>query len=105
MPASELIYVLLGCLGGVLPDIIRIIKNRYKLSIPEYLKTGSFWLGFLLMVLIGGLAAWVFSPTSAREAIVYGYAAPQLFSSLVAKEIRHSRIKDQNISIRSWWAL
>jgi len=105
MPVFNLEYVLLGCVGGVLPDVIRIIKNRYKLSMPEYLKTSSFWLGLLLMVLIGGLAAWAFSTSSAKEAIIYGYAAPQLFSSLAAEEIKSSRIKSINLSIRGWWGL
>ena len=105
MPSFNTTFIALGFVGGLLPDIIRIIKNRYKLSIPDYLKTGNFWLGLILMVLIGGLAAWVFAPTSGKEAIVYGYAAPQLFSSLAAEEVKNARIKSFSLSIRKWWAL
>jgi len=105
MPAFNLTNIALGFVGGLLPDIIRIIKNRHKLSIPDYLKTGNFWLGLVLMVLIGGLAALVFSPTSWKEAIVYGYAAPQLFSSLAADEVKNARIKSLQLSLRGWWAL
>lgn len=105
MAAFNIVYFLLGCLGGLLPDVIRIIKNRHKLSIPEFLRTGNFWLGLTLMVAIGGLAAWIFSPSSAKEAVIYGYAAPQLFSSLAAEEIKNTRIKSLSLSIRDWWAL
>lgn len=105
MASLNMMYIALGVVGGLLPDVIRLIKNRYKLSIPEYLKTVNFWLGLLLMAIIGGLAAWAFSPTSGKEAIIYGYAAPQLFSSLAAEEVKNARIKGVQISIRSWWAL
>ncbi|MBK6948611.1 MAG: hypothetical protein IPH16_11650 [Haliscomenobacter sp.] len=38
---------LYGLIGGLLPDAIRIINNRYNPVLPEYLKSPSFYIGTL----------------------------------------------------------
>ena len=37
----------LGCVGGLIPDVIRVIKNRYNKTLPSYFGEKSFWIGFL----------------------------------------------------------
>jgi hypothetical protein len=82
MPGFELNLFLLGCLGGLLPDVLRIIKSRYDNAMPNYLRTPLFWAGLLLSVLLGGMAAWVFGATNANEAVAYGFTAPALLEGL-----------------------
>jgi hypothetical protein len=84
MPTFDATYFLLGCLGGLLPDALRIARNRYEADVLDYLKRFNFWLGVLMLALVGGLTAWVFGLTSAKDALIYGYAAPAVISQLVA---------------------
>jgi hypothetical protein len=84
MPAFDVSYFLLGCLGGVLPDALRLARNRYETEVLDYLKRLNFWLGLLMLALVGGLTAWIFGLTSAKDALIYGYAAPAVISQLVA---------------------
>ena len=82
MPQFVLGLFLLGCLGGAVPDLLRIIKNRYKASLPKYLRSANFWIGLVILIGIGGLTAWILEATTAKDALLYGYAAPQILSSL-----------------------
>lgn len=111
MPPFQVSIFLLGCLGGLLPDALRIAKNRYEPEIPNYLRRASFWLGVLLLVGIGGLAAWVLSAQSAKDALIFGYAAPQLFSQLgagiqpsSAERTERGTRKLKPYSLAGWWA-
>ena len=83
MPPFVFSLVVVGCAGGLLPDVLRLIKHRYQADIPAYLQRPNFWLGVVLLAAIGGLAAWALAAGTARDALIYGYAAPQLFSELV----------------------
>jgi hypothetical protein len=74
----------LGCLGGMLPDIIRIIKNRYQAELPDYLWHGNFWLGFFFLVFLGGLAAWLGAAKEYKDALAFGFAAPEFVSRLLS---------------------
>ncbi|MGB7539439.1 MAG: hypothetical protein WBM17_12945 [Anaerolineales bacterium] len=84
MPAFDLSFFLVGCLGGLLPDALRLARNRYQTKVLDYLKTVNFWLGLLMLALVGGLTVWVLGLTSAKDALIYGYAAPAVISQLVA---------------------
>lgn len=78
-----------GCVGGLLPDVLRIAKNRYDPSLPTYLKSLNFWLGVAFLVVMGGLAAWLLTKALTPpgtdpylwNALIYGYSAPQLLSA------------------------
>ena len=59
MPPFDLTIALVGCFGGLLPDVLRLIKNKYKATLPAYLKRSPFWIGLILQVLLGGLMAWL----------------------------------------------
>jgi hypothetical protein len=84
MPAFNFSFFLVGCLGGLLPDALRLARNRYEVKVADYLKSVNFWLGVLMLALVGGLTVWIFGLTSAKDALIYGYAAPAVISQLVA---------------------
>jgi hypothetical protein len=75
-----------GCLGGALPDLIRLAQNRYKEDLPKYLWSGRFWLGFLALVGLGGLAEWLGGATGVKEALAFGYGGPELLSRLLSAQ-------------------
>ncbi|MGD0076043.1 MAG: hypothetical protein ABSD31_17130 [Candidatus Binataceae bacterium] len=106
-----------GCVGALLPDVIRVIRARYDPRVPMYLRSTTFWIGMLLLVAVGGLTAWFANARSARDALAYGYAAPELLSSLLAEGSNRPRPPApfgrrafyQPVSpirtIRQWWGL
>ena len=59
MPSTDWMMILIGCAGGLIPDALRIIKNRPDPKVPEYLRSVTFWIGLLLLVILGRLAAWL----------------------------------------------
>lgn len=102
MPLTSL--VLLGCIGGLIPDAIRIIKSRHKNRIPTYLKHLNFWIGIILLIALGGFAAWLSDAGKAREALAYGYAAPELVSRLLAQRSAEPPDRGEGtFSLLGWW--
>ncbi len=93
------IIILIGCLGGLIPDMLRIVKGRHEAKLPEYLRYANFWLGLVLLVVIGGLAAWLAEATEVKQALAYGYAAPELISRIFSKTSEH--VNNGNDNVRS----
>ena len=94
----------LGCAGGALPDVIRLIQNRYKTELPDYLLTLNFAIGFVLLVALGGFAAWLGGAKATKEALAYGFGAPEIVSRLLsAKAITLGR-PGVGDSLRRFWA-
>ena len=94
----------LGCLGGVIPDVLRLIKGRYD-GAPEYLKTPFFWvMTIILMVLGGGVAVGLEAP-GAKEALTFGFTAPEVISRLFgAKDTDRGIVGGGFIrQVRRWW--
>ena len=108
MPTFNLPVFILGCVGGLLPDALKIIKNRYESTLKKYLKTPQFWVGFLLLVGLGGLIAWLFGATGAKEALLFGYAGPQLLERAVGLFLQQppdrAEAAERGITLRTWWA-
>ncbi|MBK7474647.1 MAG: hypothetical protein IPI11_00975 [Haliscomenobacter sp.] len=77
---------LYGLIGGLLPDAIRIINNRYNPVLPEYLKSPSFYIGTLFLVVLGGGAAFLLQADSVVDALAMGYSAPQIVSSVLQQK-------------------
>ena len=77
--------MLVGCAGGVIPDLIRFAKARYEPNIADYFKHWNFWLGLLVLVALGGLAVVFGDPETTAQALALGYAAPEFFSRIVAE--------------------
>lgn len=109
MPTFNLSIFLLGCVGGLLPDILRIIRNRYRVQIPAYLRQTNFLIGVILLVLVGGLTAWILGSESAKDALIYGYASPQILSQLAAgatsERVERSERKRIPFSLMKWWRM
>ncbi len=82
MPAFDLSLFLFGCLGGVFPEVLRIIRNMHSEDVLSYLAKWQFWLGVVLLIIVGGVTAWVMTAASDKDALVYGYASPQILSQL-----------------------
>jgi hypothetical protein len=103
-----------GVLGGALPDILRLIRERYGAA-PAYLKSWYFWLGFLLMLVLGGFVAWVTNPAKIFEAIACGFTAPAVLQGLGGDKLAAPTSSDPQrpsspVStairhIRYWWSL
>jgi hypothetical protein len=108
MASFNLSIFLLGCLGGLLPDILRIIRNRYTIDVPIYLKNINFWIGIALLVAIGGLTAWVLNAETMKDALIYGYASPQILSQLAAstssERVERGSYDQKAFELRRWWA-
>jgi hypothetical protein len=76
--------IILGCVGGAIPDVIRIIQNRHKPELPDYVGSMNFWLGLVLLVLLGGFAAWLGGASDYKAALAFGFAAPEIVSRLLS---------------------
>jgi hypothetical protein len=92
-----------GVVGGAIPDAIRIIQGRYKLTLPDYLKRFNFWLGFILLLAIGGLVAWLGKSQSIQEALAYGFAAPEILSRLLSTSTP-SDLASPGPTVRHFWS-
>jgi hypothetical protein len=93
---------LLGCAGGLIPDAIRIIGNRHQTELPDYLKTLNFLIGLTLLVLLGGLAAWLGGATDAKSALAFGFGAPEIVSRLLSSG--PGNLDGGVTQTRRWWA-
>jgi hypothetical protein len=101
---TTLEIVLLGFAGGVLPDILRIVKSRYD-GPPTYLRTGYFWFCLALLACLGGLATYLAKPSALVEAIAVGFSAPEILSKLFGKTGDRSGSKNFIANLRAWWAV
>jgi hypothetical protein len=83
---------LCGALGGLLPDILRIIRGRHKAEVPAYFGKPMFWVGLVLAMVVGGLTADLLNADRAYTAIALGYAAPDILEKALSKEAE-SKVK------------
>jgi hypothetical protein len=72
--------VLWGCLGGILPDVLRLIGDRYR-GAPAYLRHWFFWSSMFLLVGVAGLATYLLSPSRVVDAVAIGFSAPEVLSN------------------------
>lgn len=108
MEPEKLIWF--GVLGGAIPDVIRIIKNRYSKKFPNYLQSLNFWLGVGLQMGLGGLLAYALPPTDVMQALLIGYSAPSIFTQLAASQAGDESRVDKggpgkSFSLLRWWNL
>ncbi len=96
----------LSCLGGVLPDVLRIIAARYD-GPPKYLSKGFFWLGLVLLVLVAGVTAVLVQPKDTVGALAVGFGAPEIISKLLSRPGDRGAGTGGSIvnDLRSWWAV
>jgi hypothetical protein len=77
--------ILWGCLGGVLPDGLRLVGARYGAP-PEYLKRAFFWFSLSLLIGVAALTVFLLSPSRIIDAIALGFSAPEILSSVLASK-------------------
>ncbi|MEX3954175.1 hypothetical protein AB4Y40_41720 [Paraburkholderia sp. EG287B] len=95
----------LGAVGGAVPDILRLIKVRHD-GVPKYLRTKFFWAMALLLSLCGGLVALFSHPVGIKEALAFGFSAPQIISGLLgSSDADRGSARDLWSKMRAWWAL
>jgi hypothetical protein len=107
VPPFELRFIVLGALGGLLPDIIRLAKNYDEISVV--ITKVAFYVSLGLLAVLGGFAAWLFHAATDKEAVGIGIAAPALLSQLGASTPRVNRFTaagQRNLweRLRGWWA-
>ena len=104
MPTFQMVG--LSCLGGVLPDILRIIAARYD-GPPKYLGKAFFWVGLVLLVILAGGTAFLVHPKDTVEALAVGFGAPEIISKLLSRPADRGAGTSGSIvaDLRSWWAV
>jgi hypothetical protein len=104
MTRETFLIIAFGCIGGLLPDVLRLIKARHETP-PGYFKNAMFYVGVMLLVALGGFAAWLLGAGDYKEAVAYGFTAPELISKLGAdKNPDRGDEVPGGFSLRKWWA-
>ena len=96
---SGIELIVWGCVGGTLPDVLRILAARQR-NMPIYLRHAFYWTSLTLLAGLGGLAAYLMQPNHPVQALAMGYSAPSIFSTALGGSIRvgRSQRKDQHPS-------
>ena len=103
MPPYEIVG--LSCLGGILPDFLRIIAARYD-GPPKYLRSLFFWISLFLLILLAGGTALLVKPTGTVDALAVGFGAPEIISKLLSRPADRGNGKTSLVAdLRSWWAV
>lgn len=98
-------WILVGCAGGALPDAIRLAKGRHEVELPAYLKSANFYLGFVVLVALGGAAAWLGEAKDVKTALAFGFAAPEIISRLLSSPNPATMADGGRLTtVRRWWA-
>lgn len=93
-----------ACLGAVIPDVLRMIKDKYGV-VPDYIKSWFFWLCVLFSVAIGGFAAWLAQPEGLVNTLAVGFSAPAILTQLLSKPPEISTTdRGLKVNIRQWWS-
>lgn len=103
MPEFRLSMAIVGALGGLLPDVLRFIKGRHE-GFPNWFRKGGYWVGLALLVVLGGVAAWLGNAKQWQAALALGFGAPEFFSRLAGSESATVRGSGSGFALRRWWA-
>lgn len=109
---SLALAILVGCVGALVPDMLRFASTHYDAAFPTYIRYPNYWVGLAISVILGGIATWVgwyLSDLTVPDAFIYGYAAPQFFTKLVgsraaAPETSTERESPKGFELMKWWA-
>ena len=73
-----------GCAGGVLTELLHWWALRESHQLPAYAKSLFYWIVTLVMILAGGLMAWLYFGERAEAIIVLhiGLSAPLILQKL-----------------------
>lgn len=101
---TSLQFIGWSCLGGILPDVLRIIAARYE-GPPKYLKTLFFWFSLLLLVAVAALAGYLSHPKDVVGALAVGFGAPEILSKLLGRSGDRGFAQGLVANLRAWWAI
>ena len=107
MPEFKVDMFLLGCLGGLVPDVLRIIKNKNNKDVLKCFKNFTYWVVLILQVALGGFAVYILSTASIVKALAVGFSAPEIIGSLLSKkeEVRvRAAGEEKKFKVRAWLA-
>lgn len=95
----------LGIVGGLLPDIIRVVRDRHNTELPPFLKTAKFYLSLTLLAALGAFAAWLLDAASYKDAVIYGFTAPEALSKLAGTSAKDADRGhgQRTMTLREWW--
>ena len=73
-----------GCFGGFLAELVRWWNLRESLDLPAYAGRWTYWLITVLMILAGGILAWLqrVPPDQLLLALNVGVSAPLIVMAL-----------------------
>src|SRR5882672_9202444 len=97
----------LGFVGGLLPDLLRIIKGKEQKP-PDYLKSAFFWICVLIQAAIGGGTAILLTKSDdALKALALGFSAPEILTRLLSGAAKDRGVGDIGLvaKMRAWWAI
>jgi hypothetical protein len=99
--------LLWGALGGLLPDLIRLVKERHNEALPPYVKSLNFYVGLVLAVALGAGTAALLGAASLQEALAYGFGAPEILTRLFSSPGTGSGPARLGAvqTLGEWWAL
>ncbi len=93
-----------GLVGGLIPDLLRFVKYKYKKDFPSYLRYPTFWIGLVVSLALGALTAWLLSATTPLQAIACGFSAPEILSRVLSKRATAVDRGPDEFDLRKWWA-
>jgi len=100
------LVALLGSIGGVLPDVIKVVNKRTQ-GRPIYLTDGFYWISLGILALLGAVVAALKGAGDPIEALALGAAAPTLLTHALAQEqdahLGVERSQSRITRIRQWW--
>jgi len=98
-------YILIGAVGGLIPDVIRLVKNRYSVEMPGHWKSPNFYVGLAALVVLGGLAAWLGGADDVKTALAFGFGAPELVSRILSSNNPGTLSAGGSLhKIGRWWS-
>ena len=104
--------VILGGIGGLLPDFLRVVRlvTAGDASKLAFVRTPLFWIGLVLLVVVGAATAWLFNntvqPLVTLTALSTGFSGPEVLTRLVSTPPSGGPGPGgggESPSIRVWW--
>jgi hypothetical protein len=111
-PMTAWTILLCGAIGGSVPDLLRLLALRREPVAPKFVTKGVVCLSFIVSIWLGAISAYSAHLSHVWEAILLGYALPQLLSKILSDR----NAEEQPLSvyrigipavwrIQRWWAL
>jgi hypothetical protein len=84
-PNSPVVW-LLGALGGLIPDLLRIL-NLVKSGQPVSGALGwRLWVSLVILIPLGAFTAWLLQSSTAIQALACGFSAPEVLSRVLSNK-------------------